>query len=120
MLAGAQDLLHDPRRRHCHDSSQPPLVGGQEQAGNGALKPAGEVDRAYRLNGADEGAALGYDAGGCVGIRRAAQTSLSAATPAAGGGTVIAGDPQRRDVVSRLVAVWRSYTRRRGRYCDRG
>ena len=81
LLAGAQDLLHDPRRCHCHDSPQPPLVGGQEQAGDGA----------------DQSAALGYDARGCVGIRRAAQISFSAATPAAGGGT---GSPRPTGILS--------------------
>ena len=43
-LAGAQDLLHDPRRRHCHDNPQRPLVGSQEQAGDGALERPGGVE----------------------------------------------------------------------------
>ena len=63
-LRCAQYLLACPDGRSRRDATQMALAGGHRRAGQCALKPAGGLDSAQGLDGADEGAALGYDAVG--------------------------------------------------------
>ena len=66
VLRRTQCLLADPRGCELHDTTQSALVGGHQQAGQCPLKRAGGLDGAQGLDGADECAALEYDAVGRV------------------------------------------------------
>jgi len=59
-LRRAQYLLADPGGCELHDTTQPVLVGSHQQTGECSLKRAGGLDGTQGLDGADEGAVLGY------------------------------------------------------------